>query len=276
VTRSQRVYRRVPIDPGLQPFVLEIRIEEPAGARAEPRSYNVLPGPYPVIGFRLAGELRVVRATGSELFSPTGITGLQDGARRYHAEPRTRSALVVLRPEGAFGLFGVSMDELVNRETALDSLLPAALVREVEERVAATADPEEVGSVIGSFLRGACSRSRVFSHPVVTATVKRILESHGNARVEALARELAIGRRQLERLFRLHVGMSPKRLSQIARFSWAATHLQATRPLSRLALSAGYSDQAHFVRSFTAFAGAPPTRLLASGEASEMSHSFNT
>lgn len=276
MTTAAKAYRSVPVDPALRPFVQDIRVEEPSDKADEPRPYTVLPGPWPVLGLRLAGTLRVLRDGASELFSSSGITGLQDGARRYQAGPRTRSALVIVRPDAAAAVFGMRMDELANRETALAHLLPDPMVREVEERVAAATNLQELGSAIGSLLHGARARSRIRPHPGISAAVKHVLESRGNARVEALAHELGVGRRQLERLFRFHVGISPKRLAQLARFSWAAAQIGSGRPWSELALAAGYADQAHFVRSFTAFAGVPPTRFVASGETSGMSHSFNT
>jgi AraC-like DNA-binding protein len=273
---QHKPYQTVQVPPALRPFVLEIRVDESPGAETESRPYTVLPGPFPVLGFRLAGELRVLRNREAELLSSCGITGLQEGPLQYRATARTRSALVTLRPEGAFRLFGVNMDELVNQEAALDRLLPMAAVRSATDRIAEAGDAEVVGEVIGLLLEAAYARSRAPTHAAVTAAVTHILSRRGNLRVEQLAREVAIGRRQLERLFRLHVGVSPKRLSQITRFSWAAAQLESGRPWGQLALSAGYADQAHFVRAFTEFAGAPPTRLLASGEAREMSHSFNT
>lgn len=272
----QRVYRKVHIEPALRPYILEIRVDEQASAGTDPLPYAVLPGPFPVIGFRLAGELRVLRDEGADVLSLCGMTGLQDGPRQYRAESRTRSALVVLRPEGAFRLFGVPMDEMVNREAALDQLLSTAAVRSAEERIAEARGTEEAADVIVALLRAACARSRAPAHAAVTATVTRILEGRGSAPIEQVVEDASIGRRQLERLFRAQVGVSPKRLSRLTRFAWAAAHLRDGRSWSQLALRAGYADQAHFIREFREFAGAPPTRLLASGEANEVSHSFNT
>lgn len=80
-------------------------------------------------------------------------------------------------------------------------------------------------------------------------------------RVDAVARELGVGVRWLQRLFAEYVGVGPKwvirryrlhevteRLAKGAEIDWAA-----------LATELGYADQAHFVRDFREMFGEPPT-----------------
>ena len=45
---------------------------------------------------------------------------------------------------------------------------------------------------------------------------------------------------------------------------------------TQVALEAGYADQAHFIRSFSAFTGASPARFLAGWPDGDASHFFNT
>jgi AraC-like DNA-binding protein len=94
--------------------------------------------------------------------------------------------------------------------------------------------------------------------------------------------ELGIGDRQLRRRFADAVGYGPKTLERILRFQRflrLARGDGASRPdLARLALEAGYADQAHLTRECSRLAGLPPAALLASGAApaGERSVSFNT
>jgi AraC-like DNA-binding protein len=97
----------------------------------------------------------------------------------------------------------------------------------------------------------------------VSSGVKR-LASDPKTRVSSIAVGGAAIRR-LERKFRSQVGASPKRLARIFRLQ-QALRLRAEeepRTWASLAAAAGYSDQAHFVREFTAFVGEPPGRFLA-------------
>jgi AraC-like DNA-binding protein len=105
--------------------------------------------------------------------------------------------------------------------------------------------------------------------------------------------DLGISDRQLRRRFGDAVGYGPKTLERILRFqrflalagdgaaAAAATAARGNgaRPdLARLALEAGYADQAHLTRECSRLAGLPPAALLASGAgpAGDKSVSFDT
>jgi AraC-like DNA-binding protein len=273
------MFQRLPIEPALQPFVHEIRVQVPKPTSFAPRSYSVLPGPFPVLGIRISGELGVVHSASDTVIQPlsaSGITGLQDESRCYVPQANTRSLLVAFRPEGAFALFGVAMNELTNCERALDHLLPAGDVRIVEERVASARGDAEIGAAVGSLLRSAAARSRAPVHPVIAMSVDAILAHGGNARIERLAQEASMSCRQLERLFHEQVGMPPKRFADLTRFAQAAACLRRGIPLSDVALSAGYADQAHFTRAVKRFSGHAPRSLLGAADRGIVSQSFKT
>lgn len=77
----------------------------------------------------------------------------------------------------------------------------------------------------------------------------------------ALADDMGVGMRTLQRRFMEHVGVSPRQHLRWLRFERARQLLQRCdqRPVE-VALAAGYSDQAHFVREFRRFAGVTPGR----------------
>jgi AraC-like DNA-binding protein len=80
-----------------------------------------------------------------------------------------------------------------------------------------------------------------------------LLEAHGGQlRVEALAAELGLNVRGLERLFVQHFGMTPKRMSRLVRLRnvLGALHSGAFSNLGELAHACGYSDQSHLIRDF--------------------------
>jgi AraC-like DNA-binding protein len=89
-----------------------------------------------------------------------------------------------------------------------------------------------------------------------------------------------IGERQLRRRFADAVGYGPKTLQRILRFQrFLALAEQTAQPdLARLALEAGYADQAHLTRETRRLAGITPAALLSSGAgpAGERSVSFKT
>lgn len=95
----------------------------------------------------------------------------------------------------------------------------------------------------------------------VTLAAAGLLErSGGRMRVDDLARATGMGARQLERRFLAAVGISPKTASRVVRFQVALARLHAEPgvSLTRVALLAGYHDQAHLTRDFGALAGETP------------------
>ena len=87
---------------------------------------------------------------------------------------------------------------------------------------------------------------------------------------------IGIGDRQLRRRFLDAVGYGPKTLERVLRFQRFL--MLEGDDLARLALEAGYADQAHLTRECTRLAGLPPAALLAegAGAAGERSVSFKT
>ena len=78
--------------------------------------------------------------------------------------------------------------------------------------------------------------------------------------VEDAAEGFSRSPRSLQRLFRTYVGVSPKWVIQRYRLHEAAEQLKNGGNIGQaaLALSLGYTDQAHFVRDFKATVGTSP------------------
>jgi AraC-like DNA-binding protein len=94
--------------------------------------------------------------------------------------------------------------------------------------------------------------------------VAAIAADRGVLRVNDLAAEVGIGPRQLQRLFHEYVGAGPKWVIRRYRMQEALARTAGGEPpsWSELAAELGFSDQAHFIRDFTANVGAPPSRYV--------------
>ncbi|WP_299936736.1 AraC family transcriptional regulator [uncultured Pelagimonas sp.] len=86
--------------------------------------------------------------------------------------------------------------------------------------------------------------------------------SGGQIAIHDLAAQLGLSERQLNRRFAAQVGLPPKLYASIIRFHRA---LRLIRDLglsaSEAAYEAGYSDQAHLIRSFRRFGGFSPAHI---------------
>ncbi len=104
--------------------------------------------------------------------------------------------------------------------------------------------------------------------PRFEAAVKEIIRTRGQTRVHEVANGVGWSSRQLERDFRVSVGLSPKLFSRIMRFQNLLRLVGegVLREWTSLALEGGYADQPHMVREFREFAGHTPAeqRIAAS------------
>ncbi|RLQ87900.1 GlxA family transcriptional regulator [Notoacmeibacter ruber] len=83
--------------------------------------------------------------------------------------------------------------------------------------------------------------------------------------VDAIALRLKISSRQLERLFRDAVGMSPATIYRQIRLRHARQLLLLTeKSVTDIAVETGFCDAAHFARQFRAHFGEPPRRVRSS------------
>lgn len=89
-----------------------------------------------------------------------------------------------------------------------------------------------------------------------------IQKSRGMVRIDRLTDDLGWSRKRLAAHARDAFGMTPKRLARVARFQHATqlTRIAPRPDWARIAAACGYSNQAHLVRDFNAFAGETPER----------------
>ena len=87
------------------------------------------------------------------------------------------------------------------------------------------------------------------------------------ARVDVLGAQLGVSERQLRRRFADAVGYGPKTLARVLRFQRFLALAATGDDLARLALGAGYADQAHLTRETRRLAGRTPRELLLAGAA---------
>ena len=91
-----------------------------------------------------------------------------------------------------------------------------------------------------------------------------IFERHGALSISRLGRPGILTVRQLERLFRTEVGMSPKAFARIARFQAALDAKLVNPALTCLDIAHrfGYFDQMHMIHDFERLGRNSPTQVL--------------
>ena len=89
-------------------------------------------------------------------------------------------------------------------------------------------------------------------NPVVHNTIHNILKNKGSMDVSNLAKESFVSTRQLERLFREYVGITPKKMSNLIRyqFLWRDILQEPDFDVLSAVCKYGYTDQSHLLREF--------------------------
>lgn len=160
---------------------------------------------------------------------------------------------------GAFPLlYGIKAATLTNRFETLESVVPA-LSRSIAILNPATTGLEQASSLFDTlFLRALNDPARQPDSRFYEA-VDLILRTQGTV---PLNNDLGIGisPRQLRRLFDEYIGDSPKTFSKIVRFQHILQAKPSTENLrkNKLFFTAGYYDQAHFIKEFKTLFGNTP------------------
>lgn len=94
-----------------------------------------------------------------------------------------------------------------------------------------------------------------FYNPLVVEAVGEILKRKGNLKALELSREMHVSERQLERVFKEYIGISPKQLSSLVRYQYLWKDI-CVNPNFRIldeVYRYGYTDQAHLLHDFKRF-----------------------
>jgi AraC-like DNA-binding protein len=171
----------------------------------------------------------------------------------------TEKIAVRLRPGAAARCLGVPAHTLADEALPLDFLWGRE-AKELAERLAEARGRDTRCALVEAALLARAAR---VAAPVasVEAAVAAIVASGGCAPVRTLARGLGASERRLERAFREHVGLGPKRFARVVRLERARSALACGASQLEAALAAGYHDQAHFHRDCRELAGVGPADL---------------
>jgi AraC-like DNA-binding protein len=189
-------------------------------------------------------------------------TGAYDAFVRVRSQGPSGGVQVNFTILGARLFLGRPLGELHNRSVALDDLLgPFARQLAGRLREAPTWDArfDLLDRVIGARLEAAARPSSS-----VICTWHRLLESHGLVSIGDVVSETGWSQKHLIARFKHEIGLAPKTMARVLRFSRAADALRGgDARLADIAADCGYYDQAHFTRDFREFAGVTPGELMA-------------
>lgn len=187
--------------------------------------------------------------------------------RRFVFEYPTYVRLVGVhfKPWGMSPFAVGSATELRNRWMQADAVWGRSSLERIRNQAADCASAAEALQVVETELRSRLAATPSRGLDLVRHAGGRLETCHGAVSVGALSDGAGVSDNHLATQFKVHVGVTPKRMARIYRFARLILSVDARRPVdwSTLAHAAGYFDQAHFSKEFKEFTGHTPTEFLA-------------
>jgi AraC-like DNA-binding protein len=194
------------------------------------------------------------------------VVGVYRGLFTHKLEGTGRVVASKFHPGAFRAVFHRDVASLTDRRVPLHEVFKVNTA-ELEQRVL-DVDEEQGIVAIEHFLRS-LGPQETPELRLAVAMVERIAHEPELTSVEQLASNFGLGVRRVQRLFREHVGASPKWVIRRCRLREAAAEMGklAPRRLASFAAALGYFDQAHFTRDFKAVTGFTPSEFAANHRA---------
>jgi AraC-like DNA-binding protein len=208
------------------------------------------------IGIQPAGALFTRKAEAAAL------VGLQTSQQnQLLMQDKVKSFIVFFHAAAMYQLFRLPAADLVDRDYAAPSVLGTAC-SELYQRLGNARCFEERVQIVERFVFVQSLRERVAGS--IELAANEILQKHGECRMDRLAQDTGLAVRSFQRLFRQHIGVSPKLYARIVRFE-SALKTKVSFPeksWATIACQFGYHDQMHMIHDFEKLSGATPIKIL--------------
>jgi AraC-like DNA-binding protein len=197
--------------------------------------------------------LRCHRTSGSVLTGISTRYQIIDTAEQEHV------AGIVFRPGGTLPFFPLPAGELAGIDIPLDALWGRRRTNALRDQLLSAATPAASLDSLEAVLRQAFRSTA--AHPATTFALTEFHSQPAVTRIASVAHTIGLSQKRFIERFRNEVGLTPKRYCRLLRFQSILTHAhQSTRTAwADLALSCGYSDQAHMIHEFREFSGLTPS-----------------
>ena len=210
----------------------------------EPHAQELLPNP--------CVNLVIDRDEGSRAY------GVQEGRYVRVLAGTGRVLGVKFRPGGFYPFLGRSVSSLRGRSNAMEAVFGADS-RWLEKRILSAESDRAMVDIAEEFFR---SRLPAADGNVdwVNQIIDRIVTDRAITKVRDLEVAVGTSARTIQRLFERYVGTGPKQVIAYYRLQEAVAQMEADPycNLAELASELGYTDQAHFGRTFKSLVGTTP------------------
>lgn len=168
----------------------------------------------------------------------------------------TASIAIKLKPAALTQLFKLQMDQYLDQIVDLDTF-PHPLLSGLKDNLFPFENEQQAKMKLDNYFM---DLSKNGTENPLQEVLDLVFSTNGMATVAEMTKTAGVGERQLERLFKKYIGLSPKYYSRIIRFNYIFQLLKSKKcSWTEIVYQSGYYDQSHFIRNFKAFTGEDPS-----------------
>jgi len=221
-----------------------------------PRVEKIIPDGFTELIFNY-GSIYKAKINGSWYTqTPNLLAGQISSNFRLENTAETGSFAIKLKPAALTQLFGLNMECYLDQIVDLDTF-PHQELAGLKDRFLPFENEQILKQCLDDHF---LELSKSATENPLEEELELIFDSNGKASVKELCLAGKKSERQLQRLFKKYIGLSPKYYARIIRFNYIFQLIrEKKRSWADIVYESGYYDQSHFIRNFKAFAGEDPS-----------------
>ncbi|WP_443947059.1 DUF6597 domain-containing transcriptional factor [Pedobacter sp. AW1-32] len=223
---------------------------------AIPRIEKIVPDGFTEIIFNYGGVYQANIQGSWQVQMPNLLAGQINSFFHLKNMAATASFAIKFKPAAITQLFGIDMAIYVDKIVNLDTI-PNLRLAELSNVLLPFKDQQQIICQLNSHFL--LLKENATSNPL-ESELALIFASNGSVSVRELCNAGGKNERQLQRLFKRYVGLSPKYYARIIRFNYIFELIKkGEMSWAAIVYRSGYYDQSHFIRDFKCFTGEDPS-----------------
>jgi AraC-like DNA-binding protein len=200
---------------------------------------------------------------GKTVSAKWAVVGPRSRNKMISRQNRLFTFICSFRPGGMAPFVRLPLSELTDSSTEASDVLKAYDKRVFEALIGYALQLNLSGFVglLETFLLGTSDIATAV-HPVVTAFYNSYSDHPNRPQLDVVAKKLGYSDRHLRSLLRMHVGHSPKMITQIDRFTSSLLQINYDQNWASIAHASGYYDQSHMISDYHKLVGTSPEKLF--------------
>jgi AraC-like DNA-binding protein len=188
------------------------------------------------------------------------VTLLRTHPQTFFSKAPGELAFALLTPAGLLALLGAPLHGATDRRLPLAQFCGAAELRTLSDALSRAGCRAERSLRFARWIEQRIHERRRTNAPLrrVAHAASLIQAQDGPLRLESVRADLHVSPRQLERDFRLWLGLSPAAYQRVVRFQRAAMSIADGEPLGQAAAGHAFADQSHLNRAFRRMSSLTP------------------